>query len=183
MLEVIAYLSVGTLVSLVAAYLYVEAQRRKAIIKKKKAIFMCVSKIKSNFQVELNKLVERGMLTTLQHKSLYRLANNFFVFQSVTTKSIELCEHSLNNVVSAMPKCSTESVHFERVQQQVKVFVHKLPKAANGFNANFYRNELPNLVKQLVDAIENIYKVESELSDLSHYANERPTSSSPSEAA
>ena len=57
-----------------------------------------------------------------------------------------------------------ESIHFERVQEQISLFVVKLPVAANGFNGNFYRRELPRLIKQLVDAKEEIYKVESDLS-------------------
>ncbi|WP_157822377.1 hypothetical protein [Psychromonas sp. Urea-02u-13] len=40
-----------------------------------------------------------------------------------------------------------------------------MPVAANGYKSFFYRNELPKLTKQLVDAIAVICNVENELSD------------------
>lgn len=165
MLEVIAYIGISLLVILAGVAVYIETQRKKAVKEKKKVILLRISKIQHHFKDEIKRAVEQNVLTVKQHKSVYRIANNFFVFQSITDKSIEFCEHSLNSVISALPKNDPDSIHFKRVQEQISLFVFKLPTTGNGFNRNFYSKELPKLVKQLVDAKEEIYRVESDLSN------------------
>ena len=152
MLEVIAYFAIPVLVILVVAYFYVETQKRKVIEKKKKAIVLRVATMKDNFKADVKRLVEQQILTTREQESVYRIANNFFVFQPVTIKSIDYCEQLLKNVISAMPTCGPDSINFNFVQEQVNLFVRSLPDAASGHNVAFYRNELPELIKQLVDS-------------------------------
>ncbi|WP_022941658.1 hypothetical protein [Psychromonas hadalis] len=164
MLEVIAYVVPSALVILLGAYVYVEAQRRKVIEEKKKAIILRVASIKNNFKVAMNRLVEQQILTIKQHESIYRIANNFFIFQPVTTKSIDFCEYSLNNIISVMPNGGPDSLHFEFIQEKISLFVCVLPVAANAYNGHFYRKALPKLISQLVEAKEEIYKIESDLS-------------------
>jgi len=183
MLEVIAYVVPTILIILVGAYFYVETQRRKAIEKKKRAIISRVSTIKNNFKAELKGLVEQKILTIKQHEALYRLANNFFIFQPVSTQSIEFCEYSLNNVIGVIPNTSPESHYYDRVQEKLNEFVAALPVAANSFNSNFYRKDLPLLIKQLVNAIDELHKTESELSDLSNLSDIDNEELLPSEAA
>ena len=149
MLEVFAYIVPTVLVTLIGAYLYVEAQKRKAIKAKKRAIINHVSALKSNFKLALDGHVEQHLLSIKQHQAIYRIANNFFIFQPVTSKSIEFCEFSLNNVISAMPSGGPESIHFESIQEQINVFVRALPVAPNGYNSNFYRNDLPLFIKKV----------------------------------
>jgi hypothetical protein len=165
MLEVIAYIAPLGLVGLVGAYIYVEAEKQKAIKAKKKAIVVLIAKMKSTFKADVNQLVEQQILTVNQHKSVYRIANNFFIFQPVTVKSMAFCAHSLNNVISAIPNGGPETIHFNLIQEQISLFVRALPVAANGYKGSFYRNELPKLTKQLVDVVEKICEVENALSN------------------
>jgi hypothetical protein len=174
MLEVIAYVVPLVLVALIGAYVYVEAQKRKAIEEKKKAVILYVATIKDKFKANIKQYVEQDILTIKQYQSLYRIANNFFIFQPITGKSIEFCEHSLNNVISAIPNSTPDSVHFELVQQQISLFVSSLPVVANGYNASFYRNELPLLIKRLVESKEDILRVQSELSNEALYSSITP---------
>ena len=168
MLEIITYGVPLILVSLVGAYLYVEAQRKKAIEESKKAVIIRVASVKDKFKAELKRFVEQEILTIKQHESLYRIANNFFVFQPITDKSIEFCEYSLNNVISAIPNNGPESLHFDRIQEQIKLFIRALPVQPNDYNGKFYRKDLPKLIKRLVDSKDDIYKVESEPCELSN---------------
>ncbi|MFT6984357.1 MAG: hypothetical protein ACJAT7_000144 [Psychromonas sp.] len=165
MLEVIAYFVIPFLVILVIAYFYVEAQRRKVEEEKKRAIFLRIATMKANFKAELKRLVEQERLTIREQESIYRIANNFFVFQPVTIKSISYCEQLLNNVISAMPTGGPDSINFDLIQEQVSSFVHSLPAAARDHNPAFYRNKLPELIKQLIDSQEYIYETENENSN------------------
>ncbi len=163
MLEVIAYIAISLLVILAGISVYIETQRKKAIEIKKKAIILRLSKVKSNFKGSINHLVKQDVLTIKQHESIFRIANNFFIFQAISANTIEFFEHSLNNVISALSKSGPESIHYERVQEQISLFVLKLPTAATGFNSHFYSKTLPKVVQQLVDAKEDIYNVDSTL--------------------
>jgi hypothetical protein len=165
MLEVIAYFVPLVLIALVGAYVYIETQKRKAIEVKKKAVIVYVATIKDKFKTKIIQLVEQEILTIKQHQSIYRIANNFFIFQPVTSKSIEFCEHTLNNVISAIPNGGADTPHFVLLQEKISLFVMALPVVANGYNASFYRNELPLLIKGLVESKENIFRIESELSN------------------
>lgn len=164
MLEVFAYVLPSTLFSLVGAYVYVEAQKRKAIKEKKKAIIRHVASIKNNFKEEVKRFVEQEVLTINQYKLVYAIANNFFIYQPVTIKSIAFCEHSLNNVISAIQNGGPETIYFDRVQQQVSVFTAALPVTANGYNRLFYQQTLPKLIDSLVSAKEDIYNVDNTVS-------------------
>lgn len=165
MLEVIAYFVIPAVVALVILYLYVETQRKKMIQDNKKAVFFRVTKIKDNFKGDLKKLVEQQVLTIKGHNAIYRIANNFFVFQPVTNGSIAYCEQLLNSVISAMPREKPGSEKFYAAQEQVRIFAASLPTSANGYNTNFYRKELPALINKLTDSQENLLDIESEIED------------------
>jgi len=162
MLEVIGYLVIPVLVILVVSYFYIEAQKRKAIEEKKKAVILRIATMKYNFKADLKRLVEQQMLTIAGHEVAYKIANNFFVFQPVTPNSVAYCEQLLKSVISAIPTGGPDSINFDLMQEQVNLFVRSLPVAASGYNSAFYRNELPKLIKQLVDSQENRYTVVDE---------------------
>jgi len=165
MLEVIAYFVIPAVVALVILYLYVETQRKKIIKENKKAVFFRVTKIKDNFKATLKKLVEQQLLTIKGHNAIYQIANNFFVFQSVTNANIAYCEQLLNSLIAAMPTETAESEHFYAAQEQVRLFAASLPAVANGYNANFYRIVLPELIKKLTDSQNNLLAIEVEMED------------------
>jgi len=165
MLEVIAYFVIPVLVILAVAYFYIEMQKKKVKEEKKKAIILRIATMKNNFKADVKRLVEQQTLTVRGLDSVYRIANNFFVFQPVTLQSIGYCEQLLKNVISAMPTYDPDSINFDLVQEQVSLFVRSLPPAASGYNAAFYRKELPELIKQLVDSKKDIYEAENENSN------------------
>lgn len=165
MLEVIAYFVLPAVVALVILYIYVEIQRKKIITENKKAVFFRVTKIKDNFKAALKKLVEQQLLTIEGHNAIYKIANNFFVFQSVTNANIAYCEQLLNGVIAAMPITPSDSDHFDTAQEQVRLFAVSLPVAANGYNANFYRTVLPELIQKLIDSQNNLLAIELEIEE------------------
>jgi hypothetical protein len=172
MLEVFAYIIILALVGLVVAYLYVDAQRKKAIKQQKQAAILLATRIKANFKSDVYQFVEQENLTSKQYESIYRIANNFFIFQPVTRQSIEFYKYSLNNVITAIPNGGPESIHFNLMQEQITLFIDSLPIAANYYTLAFYRKTLPQLINNLVNAKEEICKVESELSNEGSFTSE-----------
>jgi len=160
MLEVISYFLVPLLVILVILYFYIETQKKRAIEENKKAVLLRVAAMKSNFKLQLKQLVEQKILTIAEYQSLYRIANNFFVFQKVTSQSITYGEQLLESVINAMPIGGPDINNFAAIQQQVTLFINTLPSTAGGYNSAFYNNELPELIKQLIDFQENSYEIE-----------------------
>lgn len=161
----IVYMVSLVLAALIGAYVYVETQKRKAIQQKNNAITLSIARIKDKFKEDIKHLVEQDILTLKQYESIYRIANNFFVFQAVTSKSIEFCEHLLNNVISAIPNSGPDSIHYQLAQEQISLFVRALPATANRYNSSFYRKDLPRLIKNLIDSKESIFKVDDDSSD------------------
>lgn len=162
MLHFITYFFLVTLVVLFATYLYIEAQRKKIKEENKKAIALRVNKMKNGFKVELQQLVEQQILTVNQQSSAYCIANNFFVFQPINPNSIDYCQQLLNSVISAMAFSESDRINFDYVKEQVSLFISLLPNDVGGYKVAFYRNELPKLLKQLVNAKEAIYEIEAE---------------------
>jgi hypothetical protein len=166
MLKIIVFFLILVLVILFVVYFYVETQRKKVKEENKKAITLRVTTMKNNFKVDVNRLVKQEILMKTAHEPIYRIANNFFVFQSVAIKNVDYCEQLLKNVINAMPNGDIDSINFDFAQEQISLFVRSLPAAASGYNITFYYNELPKLIKQLADSQENMYKIENENSTI-----------------
>ncbi|WP_019613785.1 hypothetical protein [Psychromonas ossibalaenae] len=162
MLEVIVYFVIPVLVILIVAYFYVETKKRKIIEEHKKAVVLRVATIKNNFKTDLKRLVEQEVLTVNEHNAVFRIANNFFVFQPVTTKNLNYCEQLLNTIIGAMPTGGPDSINYDLGKEQVSLFVRSLPYASGDHNAAFYRRELPELIKQLIDSQEDMFETENE---------------------
>lgn len=177
MLEVFGYFLLPVLIIVTVAYFYVQAQKKKAIKAKKRAILLRVTTIKNRFKIDLKRLAEQGVLTEKGQGAIYRIANNFFVFQSISDKSIAYCERLLNNIISSMTTTDPDSVNSYLVQEEVNLFIRSLPATTAGFNATFYRNELPELIKQLVNSQEYTHKTEKKQN------NEESKAAAPATAA
>lgn len=163
MLAVFGYVVLLILVGLVVFLLYIEAKRKKAIEENKKAITRLVGVIKEKFKAKLNGLVEDDIISVEQHNMLYRVANNFFVFQPMKPNSVKFCEFTLNNIIGALQHSAAEKLNVEAVNEQVTLFVQLLPRHANEYSARFYRVKLPALINHLVTVKQNIVDVEKQL--------------------
>jgi len=85
-----------------------------------------------------------------------------------------------------MLTCGPDSINFDLIQEQVSLFVRSLPTATRGHNAAFYRHELPELIKQLIDSqVENqeyMYEAENESSNETESENSSEASPDPMSA-
>jgi hypothetical protein len=162
MLGAVLYFVIPALVILVVAYFYIEVQKTKIQEDNKKALTLRVVRIKDNFRADLKRLAEQQILTLTGLSAVYRVANNFFVFQPVTENNLVYCEHLLKSVVCAIPAADPDKYNFDFLQEQVNLFIRALPVAASGYNASFYREKLPQLIKQLVESLEKAYEIEDD---------------------
>lgn len=166
MLGFIGYFLLLVVVCLVGAYLYIEAQRKKAIAEQKRAISLRVTKLKSTYKQTLLGFVEEQIITIPQHDVLYRIANNFFIFQPINDQSINNCEFTLNNITGALYNIKPSMPHYPEIQEQVTAFVAQLPLQARDFNPNFYKVTLPKLVNKFVELKEEINNVDTDINIL-----------------
>jgi|GEM_PF-3568811 len=150
MLKIIAYVVLALFLALVAVYFWVEAQRKKEKELKQQAIAFKMSTMKDQFKQDLNQMVENQLLSKAGSDSIYRIANNFFVFQAVSDDSIFYCEQILRQVSDALPELNREKSNLELAQEVTSLFVESLPTEASGYNAHFYRMRLPELITLLI---------------------------------
>lgn len=160
MLEVIAYLAITLLIGLVIAYFYIETQKRKIQEAQRKAILSRISILKNRFKNNLKQLVEKEILTIREHDAIFRLANNFFVFQPAIVNTVDYYEQILDNVINAIPMESIDDVHLELIQKQVNIFARALPVTSSDYKADFYRNTLPELTQQLANSQEYVFPID-----------------------
>ena len=132
-----------------AVYFWVEAQRKKEKEEKQQAIALQISTMKDNFKKDLNQMVSDQLLSKAGSDSIYRIANNFFVFQPISDDNIFYCEQILCRVRDALPMLNGEANNLEQAQEFTSLFVQSLPTDAGGYNAHFYRMRLPELISQL----------------------------------
>lgn len=163
MLAVLGYLVLFLLAGLIGGFFYVESKRKREIEENKKAISRIVSTIKDKFKSQLNELVEDQTITVEQHNTLYRLANNFFIFQPIKKSSIEFCEFTFNNIIGALQHTAADKLNIEAVSEQVRIFIRLLPHQTSAFNAKFYRVQLPNLIDQFIAAKQDLADVDNQL--------------------
>ncbi len=152
MLEVIAYFVVPVFAILVFAYFSVEANRKKERELKKQQIISRVATMKDNYKRAVLTLVEQKMLTRCGQESVYRIANNFFVFQPVSIENIEYAEQLFDSIIEAMPVLNEDHKNLDFAQGIISLFVRTLPTSSAGHTAAFYQQQLPEYVAQLAQS-------------------------------
>jgi len=88
MLEAIGYAGVFILFALSVISGNAEVQRKRIKEEKRKAVILRLTSIKDNFKYKLKRFVELEILNEKQYESVYRIANNFFVFQPITGQNV-----------------------------------------------------------------------------------------------
>ncbi|CAM3033813.1 hypothetical protein [Vibrio neptunius] len=150
----VALLSV--LLILFSIYFYFEAKRKKEAQDAKKALTVRVEKMKRRFKSETQQWMFYGALSKQDESTIIRLPNYFFVFQPITPANVDHYEQSLESVlltvnekVLLVPNNSDDA---KAPSEPLYQFIQSLPSSAQGYNASFYRNDLPVLIQKLRDA-------------------------------
>ena len=144
------------LVALFTYYFYQEAKRKSASQAARKTLTARIERLKRSFKAKIQDLVSLGVLSKQGQDTIYRLPNYYFVFQPITLENVEHCEHLLGSLLNVInDKLLSESETSDvpnSVQVHLNHFVCSLPSMAKDYHASFYRNDLPVLIKKLMDA-------------------------------
>ncbi|PWI33546.1 hypothetical protein DI392_08750 [Vibrio albus] len=144
------------LLALLSYYLRKEAQSKKASQAARKTLTTRIEKLKNSFKSDLQELVSLGVLSPSGLDTVNRLPNYYFVFQPVTAENVEHYELLLGNLRNAINSkllsAPEEDDRSSFLQKLLNQLVSSLPSTASGYNASFYRNDLPVLIRRVEDA-------------------------------
>ncbi|WED22602.1 hypothetical protein L3Q72_04180 [Vibrio sp. JC009] len=154
MLKVSVLILAIVIAAIFGIYYYRANQQKKASRARMKKRLAHVERIKSGFLADLQRLSELGVLSEQGQEAIYRLASYFFVLQPASPENVEQCEAIMKGLLMAirdkMQDAENNNPVFLRIQ--LDDFAKSLPRKATGYNAGFYRNELPLLIQKFVDA-------------------------------
>jgi hypothetical protein len=147
------------LIALAAPFFYYyqrESQRKKTAQAERKMLIARIERMKAKFKADVQQFESFGILSKQGQDVIYRLANYYFVFQPVTTENVAQCELLLDKLVRAVNNklIAFDSDNPTFIVTQLKIFLQALPKQAAGYDAKFYRKELPQLIQALNNAQE-----------------------------
>ena len=143
------------LAALYTFYLYQEAKSKNASQNVRKTLNARIEKFKRSFKTDTQELASSGVLSKQGLDAIYRLPNYYFVFQPITVENVERYEQLLGSLLTVihdklLPGLEASEVPTS-VQEQLDQFVRSLPTVAKGYDASFYRNDLPVLMQRLMD--------------------------------
>jgi hypothetical protein len=152
MLTIITLLLIAALLTALLAYYYQKAAfEKKSQQQAKQALLKRSNQIKDSFKNSLERIASTGVLNSKSESAIYRLANYYFVFQTVNSQTVEqfslLTKDLITTIDDKIMVCTEEEM--QALQQQLERFAAALPKAAGGYTANFYHSDLPLLVFHL----------------------------------
>lgn len=152
MLTIITLLLSAALLTALLAYYYQKAAfEKKSHQQAKQALLKRSNQIKTSFKQNLERITASGALCPKSESAIYRIANYYFVFQSVNSQTVEHFSQLTKDLVHAIDDIidNNQSKDNQTIKQQLERFAASLPHAAGGYTANFYRSDLPVLIFHL----------------------------------
>jgi len=151
MLEIILYVVLPLCIVLSVVLFLVESRKKAQKEAKKAAIVHRISTQKQQFKLNINRLAQHKIMSQRGKDSIYKIANNYFVFQKIDDKTVLYFETVLRQVITAMPTPEQAALNLDVVQGHVSLFIQLLPSAPKAYNESFYQHLLPALLAEFVD--------------------------------
>lgn len=155
---------------LIAFYFYHYNKQKSQEQSEKKSLGSRVEKLKKRFKSKTKPLTGSGCLSQKEGDAIYRIANYYFVYQTMTPENVAHYEQLMLGLLGVIeedvfPALSRDEETAEMTQKALVQLVQSLPPRVDGYNASFYRNDLPVLTQRLREAFaseleEQIEKVE-----------------------
>ena len=161
MLSNIAAITIPLLLLMFVAFFIFENNRKKQLAAQKLALSTRISDAKNSYKVDVERFCEETQLTTKVRDQLYTIANNYFVYQSISDDSVAVFEITVNKLSQSYSQLLhhfNDHDDLETVQERIELFVDNLPTQPRGYNAGFYQNSLTTLNHLLMipeSALEN----------------------------
>ncbi|MEM5511795.1 hypothetical protein WNY79_02720 [Pseudoalteromonas sp. AS84] len=154
----VVFFALLLLITLLATYLKVESNRKKAIEARKKLFNERVSHVNTRLKTKLNDLLDAKIIRPKYVPRIQAIVNNFFVVQSHTDENLQQLEDTADLLINTLSNELIKTNQTNIIQpliDNIQYFVSELPQQGILYNKNFYINTLPPLIA-LLKTEENI---------------------------
>lgn len=146
------------LLLLLTFYFFHVHQRQKEQLITKKTLSVQVDKLKLRLKDDISIMVDSTCISQKQGDALYRVANYYFVYQSMTRENVTSYTELIGDLLgiineNVFPRLINEEEISESTKDIMSRFIHSLPPRTDGFTPGFYRNDLPVLFNNLREAL------------------------------
>lgn len=146
------------LLLIITFYFFHANQHQKQELNTKKVLSVEVDKFKLRLKNDISVMVASKCISQKQGDALYRVANYYFVYQSMTSDNVASYSQLMGELLTIIkeqlfPELMGEDEVSESTQDIVGRFIHSLPARPEGFSPSFYRSDLPVLLNNLSDAL------------------------------
>ena len=154
----VVFFALLLLITLLATYLKVESNRKKAIEARKKLFNERVSHVNTRLKTKLNELLDAKIIRPKYIPRIQAIVNNFFVVQPHTDENLQQLEDIADLLINTLSNELIKTNQTNIIQpliDNIQYFVSELPQQGILYNKNFYINTLPPLIA-LLKTEENI---------------------------
>ena len=145
----VVFFALLLLITLLASYLKIESNRKKAIEAKKKQFNDRVTQVNSRLKTKLNELVEAHVIAPKFIPRIQVIVSNFFVVQPHTDENLQSLEDTADLLINTLSSEFLKAQQTDTIQvlsDNIKYFVAELPNQGILYNKAFYKEALPNLI-------------------------------------
>lgn len=150
------YYVVGAIIAVILLLLigvfYVQLQETKKRVAKQKALMEQTRVIQKEFKQQAQILMDATIINSQQKQKFCYLANNFFVFQSVSDIGVT----NLQKMTDYFSSIVTHATSLEVSEMLVDIFSNaasRVPNSARDFTSTFYLSSATQLLSQLKNDI------------------------------
>ena len=172
----VVFFALLLLITLLATYLKVESNRKKAIEARKKLFNERVSHVNTRLKTKLNELLDAKIIRPKYIPRIQAIVNNFFVVQPHTDENLQQLEDIADLLINTLSNELIKTNQTNIIQpliDNIQYFVSELPQQGILYNKSFYINVLPPLIAliitedtvQLTDIVDDKIDASSQTTD------------------
>jgi hypothetical protein len=172
----VVFFALLLLITLLATYLKVESNRKKAIEARKKLFNERVSHVNTRLKTKLNELLDAKIIRPKYIPRIQAIVNNFFVVQPHTDENLQQLEDIADLLINTLSNELIKTNQTNIIQpliDNIQYFVSELPQQGILYNKSFYINVLPPLISliktedtvQLTDIVDDKIDTSSQTTD------------------
>jgi len=148
----VVFFALLLLITLLASYLKIESNRKKAIEAKKKLFNKRVSQVNARLKTKLNELLDAKVIRPKYIPRIQAILSNFFVVQPHTDENLQQLEDIADLLISTLTNelIKVNQTNFiQSLIDNIQYFVSELPQQGILYNKHFYTNALPALISSI----------------------------------
>jgi hypothetical protein len=147
---------VAVLVLLIVGVTYLNIQEEQQKKEKARQLTIAVREAQAEFKDLIMPLAERNYIDSHQKHKLYGVANNFFVFQTVSDNNInnlKAITKKLSYLLDAALNLANDNE--PRARELFESLSNAMPESARECSANFYNSAMPQILKRFEEELES----------------------------